>query len=115
MAYLAFDFEPTTVQATLDRDTLIAFSAREWQVIHLARKEPVRGPASRLGRLARMLFGLRVHNPLADPRLETLRSAAARLWHGNGPLDEILIEQLRAQQYSFGQLTLLSGWISARR
>jgi hypothetical protein len=117
MAYLAFDFDPTTAagSVSLDRDTQVAFNPREWQVIRLAQTDRVARQGSRLTRLVQLLFGLRVTNPLADPRLETLRMAATRLWHDAAPLDHGLIEQLRAQDFSFGQLTLLSGWIGARR
>ena len=62
-------------------------------------------------RLARLVFGLRVGNPLADPRLEALREAAAGLWGGAPALGHDLIDRLRAQGFSFGQLTLLSCWI----
>jgi hypothetical protein len=117
MAYLAFDFEPGAAAAavSLDRDSVAAFSAREWQVIRMARTDRVAGQASRMTRFVRVLFGLRIANPLADPRLEALRTAAARLWQGAASLDQSLIEHLRGQDYSFGQLTLLSGWIGAQR
>jgi hypothetical protein len=115
MAYLAFDFEPATTNVALDRDTQVAFSAREWQVIRLAQSDRTTRHASRLARFAQLLFGLRATNPLANPRLETLRTAAVRLWHDAAPLDHGLIEQLRAQDFSFVQVMLLSGWISTRR
>lgn len=117
MAYLAFDFEaaPTIASAPVEPDTRIAFSAREWQVIHLARGEKIARPTSRLVQWMHILFGLRVANPLADPRLEALREAAARLWPGADMLERPLIDRLRAHDFSMGQLTLLSGWIVTQR
>jgi len=122
MAYLAFDFETApatacapTAFAPVEADALAAFSAREWQVIHLARRDRIASPASRLTRLARLVFGLRVANPLADSRLEALRAAAARLWRDTHGLDHARIARLRAQGFSLGQLALLSAWIDARR
>lgn len=117
MAYLAFDFETVraTAAAPVEADARIAFSVREWQVIHLARRDGIPRPASRLMHLSRFVFGVRVANPLADARLETLRQAAARLWRGTLGLDPDLTCRLRMQGFSFGQLTLLSSWIDARR
>lgn len=121
MAYLAFDFETapatanTTAFAPVEADALAAFSAREWQVIRLARRDRAARPSSRLTRLASLLFGLRVENPLADARLEALRSAATQLWRSAKGLDHNRIGHLRAQGFSLGQLALLSAWIGARR
>jgi hypothetical protein len=66
---------------------LLALSALEWQVIGLAIREAGRGGgivvSTRWRKLVSLLTGRETTRPLADPRLETLRSfvCAARNGH----------------------------------
>jgi len=117
MAYLAHDFAPaTTAEAPIpSNDTAeAAFSSREWTVIRMARHDRARR-VSRLGRLAGLIFGLRHANPLADPRLEALRQAAAGLWRCNHYRSGMQIHALLSNGYSFDQISLLSDWIAEQR
>ena len=116
MAYLAFDFEPTTSAATalLSHEAEVAFTRREWIVIRLARNDRSGNPHrfSRLTRLVGRVFGARTANPLADPKLEALRNAARGLWRTKSFASQSDIDGLRGQGYSFGQIALLSSWIA---
>ena len=58
------------------------FSATEWVVIGLARRDSVRSlrEPGRFSRLAARLFGWRIESPLADARLEALRRLAVFAW-----------------------------------
>lgn len=120
MAYLRFDFETATVPAGIDlgREVEAAFTPREWLVIRLAQIDGGNAAvqrATRLGRVMQFVFGFRETNPLADPRLEMLRQAAASLWKAKTALDNGLILRLRDQGFSICQLTLLSSWVATQR
>lgn len=75
--------------AGVARAPLLALSALEWQVVGLAIREAGRFGGGRIrslshwNRLVRFLTGSEMLRPLADPRLETLRSfvCAARNGH----------------------------------
>lgn len=119
MAYLALNFDADTEQAcaAMRHEVEAAFTPREWLVIRLAGSD---GPAeqSATGRITRFfqtIFDLRVPNPLADPRLEMLRQAAARLWKNERTLDRELAQRLRDHGFSVCQLSLLSSWIALQR
>jgi hypothetical protein len=123
MAYLAFDFgdRPGATEAPLrspfTRDAVRQFTPLEWQVIRFAAHDDVASlhAASRLRRITHLLFGVRVANPLADVRLETLRRAAVHLWHSNHALDGAQIDALRVEGYSFQQIASLSAHIAEQR
>lgn len=69
------------------------FTALEWSVIALAKRDTLRSLASpsRLSRAMGSLFGLGTTSRLADPRLEALRRLAVHAWRRGFavPRDEI--------------------------
>ncbi|SNS38305.1 hypothetical protein SAMN06295912_105152 [Sphingomonas laterariae] len=89
---------------------LLALSALEWQVIGLAIREASRigggriFAASRWRRLASLLTGSEALRPLADPRLETLRSFVCAVRNGH-KLAERLATKLLDQGYSSDQVS----------
>jgi hypothetical protein len=118
MAYLAFDLDGgSAIDSCRNVDSAIDFTSREWLVIEMARRDGARAlpPASRIARLLQNLFGIRIANPLADPRLEALRRAAVQLWHRSPELDAVQTGALRDQGYSLWQTGLLSGHIADSR
>jgi hypothetical protein len=119
MAYLAFDFEngAQALDGIRDFRTDTHFTAREWQVIRLARVDGMHalGEPSRLGRMISMIFGERPANPLADTQLEALRRAAAYLWHRSMTLTTQQIDNLYAEGYSFRQIASLSSFVARSR
>ena len=116
MAYIAFDADG--VHAALDAcskaDTIVDFTRQEWLAIEMARRDGPRAAKapSRLARLLNMLLGVRIANPLADVRLETLRQAAVHLWHRGQALDERLSEAMRTQGYDLCHVALLTHFIA---
>lgn len=77
-----------TAAAAGGRDVVAAsecpatFSALEWSVIALAKRDTLRSLAvpGRLSRAMGSLFGLGTASRLADPRLEALRRIAVHAW-----------------------------------
>lgn len=119
MAYLALNFETETEQAcaAMRHEVEAAFTPREWLVIRLAGSDAPgdQSATGRISRFFRTIFDLRVPNPLADPRLEMLRQAAARLWKNERTLDGDFAQRLRDHGFSICQLSLLSSWIALQR
>jgi hypothetical protein len=74
-------------------DAEARFSALEWLVIALARRDSVRSlrTPGRFGRAIAHLFGSRIESPLADQRLEALRRLAVFAWRDsfNVPRSEL--------------------------
>lgn len=116
MAYLAFDFQPAVgTGAVMPCDEPeAAFTRLEWRVIFMAKRDPATAGRARSwqARIARLLFGVRTTNPLADQRLETLRQTAARLWRRKGQISQARIDRLRSAGFTLPQIALLSCWIA---
>ena len=111
MAYLSFDFAAgaTIAPAAFTRPAA-RFTATEWAVIHLARRDGIATThaSTVVGRFVRRLFGIGTANRLADPRLEALRQAAVHCWHGSRTLGDDQINAMLASGFAFDQVALLS-------
>lgn len=88
MAYLDLHaaFAPTPAEriaADAHKEARSSFSALEWNVIALARRDGLAslGEPGRLARALGGLFGLGRQSRLADSRLEALRRLAVHAWH----------------------------------
>lgn len=70
----------------LGRDSPL-FSPLELLVIGIGERDRLilLRPGGRLAQLGRLLFGIEVPSPFAEPRLEALRSVANALRHGRKP------------------------------
>ncbi len=113
MAYLDIDnmfaapvcARPSHVEA----EPKAGFSALEWSVIALAKRDTLRSLES-TGRMARALgslFGLGTASRLADPRLEALRRAAVYAWRRGFALPMAEIERFREAGFIDAQLETL--------
>jgi hypothetical protein len=113
MAYLDIDnmfaapvcARPSHVEA----EPKAGFSALEWSVIALARRDTLRSleRSSRMGRALGSLFGLGTASRLADPRLEALRRAAVYAWRRGFALPMAEIERFREAGFVDAQLETL--------
>lgn len=116
MAYIAFDADGAhaTLEACRNTETVVDFTRQEWLAIEVARRDgPHAGQApSRIARLMNLLLGVRIANPLADLRLETLRQAAVHLWHRGTALDDRLTGAMREQGYDLCHIALLTQFIA---
>lgn len=117
MAYIAFDMgsASATLAACKETSAVVDFTRQEWLAIEMARRDGIGAarPARRLTRFLQALLGVRIANPLADPRLEALRQAAAQLWHRAPALDRKHADALRMQGYHACQLALLTHFIAS--
>lgn len=94
-----------------------AFSPLEWNVIALARRDPLRSVA-RPGRLSRAmgsLFGLGTVSTLADPRLEALRRLAVHAWHHDFALPAEEVARFLAAGFSEAQAETLVASVTGLR
>lgn len=82
-----------------------SFSALEWTVIALARKDGLRsiGEPGPIARALRSLFGEGRRSSLADPRLEALRRFAIHAWHRGYALPVSEIKAFVAAGFSIDQ------------
>jgi hypothetical protein len=90
------------------------FTALEWRVITLARKEhAVASPPAARGwrRLAAWLRTAPQLRPLADERLEALRRLASDLWHGQDEVGSGNLALFRAAGFGDRHLATLQGVI----
>ncbi len=112
MAYMSFQADFADAQpfaAAAPARPAAGFTATEWAVIRLARRDnlaTLRKP-TRIGTIVRRMFGLDAVNRLADPRLEALRRAAVRCWHGARAIGQNEIDALTALGFRFDQIALL--------
>ncbi len=85
------------------------FSALEWSVIALAKRDTLRSleGASRMSRALGSLFGLGTASRLADSRLEALRRAAVYAWRRGFALPMAEIERFKAAGFVEAQLETL--------
>jgi hypothetical protein len=119
MAYVNFaETAPALVfQTPSFRRAAATFSALEWSVVALARRDSL-GSLRTPGRIAKamaVVFGSRSENPIADPRLEALRRAAVHAWHRSFAIPESEIERFYEAGFSPDQLELLLTSISRDR
>jgi len=93
------------------------FSALEWTVIALARRDRI-SSLSEPGPIARAfgsLFGLGRQSMLADPRLEALRRLAVHAWHKGYKLPVSEIKRFLKAGFSAGQYETLLASVAAKR
>jgi hypothetical protein len=93
------------------------FSALEWTVIALARRDRLSSLESP-GPVARAfggLFGLGRQSSLADPRLEALRRFAVHAWHKGYTLPVSEIKRFLSTGFSAAQLETLLASVSSQR
>lgn len=93
------------------------FSALEWTVIALARRDRISsldepGP---LARALGSLFGLGRQSTLADPRLEALRRLAVHAWHRGYKLPVSEVKRFLSAGFSAGQYETLLASVSTKR
>lgn len=116
MAYLDLDdmFSAPAARrtATMTVDDAIAgggFSALEWNVVALARRDSLRSLATpgRLSRAMGSLFGSGTASTLADPRLEALRRMAVHAWRRGFAVPMAEIQQFLAAGFTEAQIETL--------
>ena len=103
--------EPTTKPAET------GFSALEWLVIALARRDhlgSLREPG-RIGSALSRIFGGRGESRLANPRLEALRRVAVLAWHHGYNVPRSELAALFATGFSQDQAELLIDNVIGRR
>lgn len=85
------------------------FSALEWSVIALARRDPFRSVTDpgRIARAMGSLFGLGTASRLADERLEALRRLAVFAWRRGFALPQSEIDRFLAAGFTLAQLERL--------
>ena len=113
MAYLdldnAFAAPCSARTASALAEPQAGFSALEWSVIALAKRDSLRSleGTSRVSRALGSLFGLGTASRLADPRLEALRRAAVYAWRRGFALPMGEIERFREAGFVDAQLETL--------
>jgi hypothetical protein len=93
------------------------FSALEWTVIALARRDRI-SSLNEPGPIARALgslFGLGRQSTLADPQLEALRRLAVHAWHRGYKLPVSEIKRFLSAGFSAGQYETLLASVAAKR
>jgi hypothetical protein len=93
------------------------FSALEWTVIALARRDAL-SSLSTPGPIARALgslFGLERRSILADPRLEALRRLAVHAWHKGYTLPVSEVKRFLSAGFSSAQLESLLASVAVKR
>ncbi|MFA5965862.1 MAG: hypothetical protein WC804_17745 [Sphingomonas sp.] len=98
-------------------DALPGFSALEWSVIALAKRDTIAslGTPGRLSRALGGVFGRSTTSKLADPRLEALRRMAVHAWRYGFALPMAEIDRFVAAGYSEGQLETMVTSITGTR
>lgn len=121
MAYLDLDnlfaAPVTSRRADIAAPVDSGFSALEWSVIALAKRDTLRSLA-RPGRLSRAfggLFGIGATSLLADPRLETLRRVAVHAWRRGFALPVAEIDRFLAEGFNEAQLETLVASVTGLR
>lgn len=120
MAYLDIDAlyaTPVGGQARLTPTSIRTFSALEWSVIALAKRDclsSLRKPG-RVSRALSSLFGLRTASSLADPRLEALRRVSVHAWLRGFALPEVEVAQFLDAGFVKPQLEALLASVTGIR
>ncbi len=106
-------FPPARVAAGQATD----LNLREWSVAYLARNDSLSSirPQSRLGRVFRAIFGIKLPNPLSDSRLEALRRIAVMSWRFGYNVAPSEISEFLAAGFSELQYEALLKRIHAER
>lgn len=111
MAYLDLDnlFAAPGSSRNSRVSEVAGFSALEWSVIALAKRDPLRSidEPSRLSRAIGGLFGAGTSSRLADPRLEALRRLAIHAWRRGFALPVAEIERFTAAGFTEAQMETL--------
>jgi len=113
MAYLDLDnafAAPCSARSTATlAEPQSGFSALEWSVIALAKRDTLRSleSASRVSRALGSLFGLGTASRLADPRLESLRRIAVYAWRRGFALPMAEIVRFKEAGFVEAQLETL--------
>jgi hypothetical protein len=113
MAYLDLDnafAAPCSARTTTAAvEPQAGFSALEWSVIALAKRDTLRSleGTGRMSRALGSLFGLGTASRLADPRLEALRRAAVYAWRRGFALPMAEIERFKEAGFVEAQLETL--------
>ena len=111
MAYLDLDNLYAAPGSSRSSHALVpaGFSALEWSVIALAKRDPLRSidEPGRLSRALGGLFGAGTSSRLADPRLEALRRLAIHAWRRGFALPVGEIERFLAAGFTEPQMETL--------
>jgi hypothetical protein len=93
------------------------FSALEWTVIAMSRRDTVSSLATPgpLARALGSLFGLGRKSMLADPQLEALRRLAVHAWHRGYTLPVSEIKRFLSAGFSVGQFETLLASVASQR
>ena len=93
------------------------FSALEWSVIALAKRDTLRSLAgpSRMSRAMGSLFGLGAATMLADSRLEALRRLAVHAWRRGFALPMTEIDRFVAAGFNAAQIETLVESVTGMR
>lgn len=94
---------------------VIGFTAVELRVIALAERSDATTELShdsRFGRILERVFGIKLHRPLANPRLESLRRFASLVRHHPEDLDEGDVHRLVSAGFTAGQADGLRAYFS---
>lgn len=112
MAYLDLDnmfAAPSGCRAASATVTPTGFSAIEWSVIAMAKRDTLRSLTTpgRVSRAMGSLFGLGAASRLADPRLEALRRLAVYAWRRGFALPTGEIARFLEAGYTEAQIETL--------
>ncbi|WP_294391656.1 hypothetical protein [uncultured Sphingomonas sp.] len=116
-AFAAGSAQPVAADWALAPSEASGFSALEWSVIALARRDrlsSLTAPGA-ISRAFGSLFGLGRQSMLADPQLEALRRVAVHAWHKGYTLPVSEIKRFLASGFNSAQLDTLLASISGQR
>lgn len=116
-AFAAGNSQPVPASWTIQDGETSEFSALEWTVIALARRDGIAsiGTPGPVARAFGSLFGLGRKSTLADPRLEALRRLAVHAWHRGYRLPVSEIKRFLAAGFSTGQYETLLASVASQR
>lgn len=120
MAYLDIDAlyaTPVVGRAYAVSPSSPAFSALEWSVIALAKRDRLSSlkTPGRVSRALGSLFGLATASSLADPRLEALRRVSVHAWLRGFALPEVEVAQFLDAGFVKPQLEALLASVTGIR
>jgi hypothetical protein len=98
-----------TVRDVANAPQVASFSALEWTVLAIARRDAPRrfGGPGRFAALVRLMFGRTGDLRLADPRLESLRRTAIFARRVGSRLSAAIVDQFHAAGFTPAQLVTL--------